>query len=256
MTANQRLQIAINNYPTGIEIQSLSGNGAGTSKRETIKYDSKIKIYPEYSDSISTTDLRGFIYDGYKDEWAKCYNGGNLNYPPNLMSDLETPQRGYDEKADDERDSDFRIGDIIPGDILNKWCPETEGTYSRMHIRGKWGAITSNTNTKWSDSRIDDIQTIDGKLAGRLTHAVWIELTGLKRFMKSGKFPSQPSIFSSSNTNQNGKASRVKEGTIVKVQRFVISVTRGQRPRGTEVQGRRRKVAIAVGHLSHRKVSV
>lgn len=256
MTSEQRLEIAKAYYPDGMFIHSLSVSGYGNACNESIKGNHTFRLYSSYSGSISNGELSGFIYDGMQNRWAKEVLGnGETRLPPGLADALLK----YHEPIVELERAEWKVGDTIPHKILDAWCDESpSSTNTRIYNRGLWGQRTSNPHIKWeSDREITAIKTIQGKLAGELGH-LWIELDGLRKFMDSGRPPSSSStsIFSSSNINQNGKISRVQEGHTVKVQRFVSSVTRGQRPRGTEVQGRRRKVAIAVGHLSNCKVSV
>lgn len=56
--------------------------------------------------------------------------------------------------------------------------------------------------------------------------------------------------------NHNGHESNEQDGTTVKVQRIIGTISTGERPTGTAISGRKSKATIGFGHLSNQSVSV
>ena len=162
MTPSERLEIARKFYPQGSRIKSLRSarNNVGEPRDEIVDEKQNMKIYVEYDNSISTPHLKGFIYDGAEDEWARLIdrNGAYIGLPKGLEVVIE-----------------------------GKFDPDT--------------------------------------------------------FEKI--------VSSQSKTNTNGKE-HPKIGSVIEVRRPVATISRGARPRGSAVPGRRREVTTSVGHLSHK----
>lgn len=185
MTPSERLKIARNFYPKGSRIKSfkIDKYNAGESRDEIVDEGQNMKTYEEYDYSISTPNLKGFIYDAVEDEWARLLdsNGTYIGLPKGLLSYLGMDASMKDASSKYDNFYEFIIGKSP------RYNPDT--------------------------------------------------------FEKI--------VSSQSKTNTNGKE-HPKIGSVIEVRRPVATISRGARPRGSAVPGRRREVTTSVGHLSHK----
>ena len=154
MTPSERLKIARNFYPKGSRIRSfkIDKYNAGESIDEIVDEGQNMKTYDEYEDSISTPNLRGFIYDAVDDEWARLLdsNGAYIGLPKGLLSYL-----GMDASMKDtsyEEENYWKRTKIVKGEFLNTWCSRENRIYYDTVGCRKWGLLPLTGPKNWVGS--------------------------------------------------------------------------------------------------------
>ena len=259
MTPSERLKIARNFYPKGSRIKSfkIDRYNVGESRDEIVDEGQNMKTYEEYDYSISTPLLKGFIYDAVEDEWATLLdsNGAYIGLPKGLLSYLGMDASMKD--ASSKAENYWKITKTVRGEHLNTWCSREDRIYYDTVGCRKWGLLPLTGPKKWEGIySVNEIRVIGGKKAIRFLDIIWVEYDNFYEFI-TGKSPRyNPDTFekivsSQSKTNTNGKE-HPKIGSVIEVRRPVATISRGERPRGSAVPGRRREVTTSVGHLSHK----